>query len=55
MLCTILSIVYNYLLYDVQMASARGVEANVFDCNIVVSEFELQSRLYVRFQTKVLG
>ena len=29
--------------------------ANVLDCNIVVSEFELQSRYYVHFRTIVLG
>ena len=28
-----------------------GVVANVLDCNIVVSEFELQSCYYVHFQT----
>ena len=32
----------------------RGVVANVLDCNIVVSEFELQSRYYVHFHTNTI-
>ena len=32
------------------MESLLGVVANVMDCDIVVSEFELQSRYYVYFQ-----
>ena len=31
------------------MQSPRVVVANVLDCNIVVSEFELQSRYYEHF------
>ena len=31
--------------------SSRGVVINVLDCNIVVSEFELQSHYYVHFRT----
>ena len=27
--------------------SLRGVVANVLDCDIIVSEFELQSRYYI--------
>ena len=33
----------------------RGVVANVLDCDIVVSEFELLSRYYVHFRTNALG
>ena len=29
-----------------------GIEANVLDCGIVVSEFELQLRYYVNFREK---
>ena len=35
--------------------SPRGVEANVLYCDIVVSEFDLQSRNYVLFQTNEKG
>ena len=31
------------------------LQAKVLDCNIEVSEFELQSRQYVHFQTNTLG
>ena len=30
--------------------SLRGVVANILDCDIVVSEFELKSRYYVHFR-----
>ena len=33
----------------------RGVMVKVMDCGIVVSEFKLQSRYYVHFQTNTLG
>ena len=33
----------------------RGVMVKTLDGRIVVSEFELQSRYYVRFLTKTLG
>ena len=32
-----------------------GVVAKVLDCDIVRSEFELQSRYYVHFRTNTLG
>ena len=32
----------------------HGVIANVLNCDILVSEFEFQSRYYVRFQTNTL-
>ena len=32
-----------------------GVEANVLDCGIMVSEFELLSRYYVYFWTDTIG
>ena len=34
--------------------SHRGVVAKVQNCNIVVSEFEIQSRYYVHFRTNTL-
>ena len=34
--------------------STRSVVANMLDCNIVVNEFELQSRYYVYFRTNTL-
>ena len=34
--------------------SPRGVVANVFNCHIVVSKFELQSRYYAHFRTNTL-
>ena len=38
-----------------QEGSLRGVMANVLNCNIVVSEFELKSRYYVLYWTNTLG
>ena len=35
--------------------SLHGVVANMLDCNIVVSEFELQFRNYVYFWTNTFG
>ena len=35
--------------------SLCGVLANVLDCDILVSEFELPSRYYVHFQINTLG
>ena len=35
--------------------SGLYIVANVLDCNIVVSEFELQSRRYVVFWTSTFG
>ena len=32
-----------------------GVDANVQDCDILTSEFELQSRYYVHFRTNIHG
>ena len=32
-----------------------GVVANMMDCDIVVSEFELQSRYYYHFLSNTLG
>ena len=31
-----------------------GVVANVLDCDIIISEIELQSHYYVHFQTNIL-
>ena len=33
----------------------HGVEANVLDCDIAVSEFDFQLLYYVHFQTNILG
>ncbi len=33
----------------------RGVMVKAMDCEIVVSEFEIQSRYYVHFRTNTLG
>ena len=33
----------------------RGVMVKEMDCRIVVSEFVLQSRYYIHFQTNTLG
>ena len=42
--------------YDIlNRVGPRGLVANVSDYNIVVSEFELQSRYYVHFRTIPLG
>ena len=47
-------IVVNYYIYDTMKnfsgGCPYGVMVNVLDCEIVVSEFELQSNYYVRFQ-----
>ena len=36
------------------MGSLRGIVANVFDCSIIVSKFELQWHKYIRFRTHTL-
>ena len=33
----------------------HGVVVNMMDCNIILSEFELQSQDYVHFQTNSFG
>ena len=38
-----------------QRGCPRGVMVKVMDCKILVSEFKLQSRYYVHFQTDTLG
>ena len=35
--------------------SLRGAVANVVDCDILVSKFELQSGYYAHFRTNTLG
>ena len=37
------------------MGCPRGVIVKKMDCGIIVSEFVLQSRYYVHFQTNTLG
>ena len=34
--------------------SSRGIVANMLNCNIVLSEFELQLCYYIHFQTNTL-
>ena len=34
--------------------SAHGIVANVLDCDIVVSEFELKSSYYIHFRNNTL-
>ena len=40
--------------YGVGVGNPRGVVVNMLDCDIVVSEFELQSHSYVHFRTNTL-
>ena len=35
--------------------SLYGIVVDILECNMVVSEFELQPRYYVYFQTNTLG
>ena len=45
--------VHSLVLFD--LVCPRGVMVKAMDCGIVVSEFVLQSRYYVHFQTNTLG
>ena len=36
-------------------AKPSGVVGNVLNCDIIVSEFELQSRYYINFRTATFG
>ena len=56
--------IYIYILKSVYLGSKslfeqggcpRGVMVKAMDCEIVVSEFVLQSRYYVHFRTNTLG
>ena len=40
---------------DITQKRLRGVMAKVLDCNLKVSEFELQACYYVHFRTNTLG
>ena len=40
---------------DCFQRSFSGVVANLLDCGIVVSEFELQSHYYIHFRTDALA
>ena len=56
--CMYLSIylsLFIYLSIYLSIRSLSGVMANVLDCDILVSEFELQSRYYVYFRINTLG
>ena len=46
---------YYTLILDIITGILRGVMIDVFDCDIVVSEFELQSCYHVHFRTNTLG
>ena len=41
--------------YYYSEGSLHGVVADVLDCDLVESEFELQLRYYVHFQTNTIG
>ena len=41
-------------MYNVHEGSPYGVVANVLDSDLVVSEFEFQSRYYIHFRTSAL-
>ena len=45
---------YNWLSAKLSRRSFRSVVANVLDCDIIVSEFELLSYFYVHFRTNTL-
>ncbi len=44
-----------YTAFDLFRGSTRDVVANLLDCDIVVSEFKLQSCYYIHFRTNTLG
>ena len=44
-----------YVCMYMSEGSPCGVLANVLDCDIIVSEIELQSCYYIRFQTNTVG
>ena len=45
----------NVMFWDDQLSQRTYTMAKVLDCDIVVSDFELQSRYYVHYQTITLG
>ena len=47
--------IYIYIYKRVGVSSAHGIVANVLDCYIIVSEFELQLCYYIPFWTNTLG
>ena len=51
MLFFLFAVIYNRY----KWGCPRGVMVKAMDCGIVVSEFVLQSRYYVRFRTNTLG
>ena len=45
----------NYLKsYDYSWVSLHGIVINELECNIVISEFKLQSCYYIHFQINIL-
>ena len=51
-----LSLSFRYMFFFIIRigGSSRGVVDNVLDCDIVVSEFELQSRYDVHFRSNII-
>ena len=41
--------------FQLCLADLRGVEVNVLDRGIVISDFELQSHYYAHYRTNTLG
>ena len=48
-------VIVKFEIFEYKWGSPSGVVANVLECDIVVSEFELRSRYYVHFRTFTLG
>ena len=46
---------YSFWLILMGKGGPRGVVANVLDCNIIVSEFDLWSFYYIHFWINTLG
>ena len=44
-----------FIILFFSLENPHGVVANVLDCDIAVSEFELQPRYYIHFRTYTLG
>ena len=48
--------IYIYIISNIHLWwNPRSVVAHILDCDIVMSEFELQSRYFVHFWTNTLG
>ena len=53
--CNFLDLIIKIKLQKYVGGCPRGVMVKVMDCEIVVSEFKLQSRYYVHFRANTLG